>query len=209
MRSAMSIRSPRPTSTWPTAATCRPRRSSRRRCAPTRAHGDPHQAARGLCQAARHQGLRTAGHPALRADAVARAKTGPRRRSSAARSIPRTRSTSRAADRPGMRRTAARSVEPLGASTMPQSVLPTPSRFGTTASAAPSDARRTWASTSTSMCRLPAPHCAEAPSRCRPEPAPPSPCRCRARRSPGTPSASRASTSTIARPMSTSTCDIR
>ena len=34
MPSATSTRWPRPTSTWPTAATCRPRRSSRRRCAP-------------------------------------------------------------------------------------------------------------------------------------------------------------------------------
>ena len=58
--------------------------------------GDPHQAARGVCQAARHQGLRAA------RDAVVLVDQGegddwPRRRNWASRSTPTTRCTSRAA----------------------------------------------------------------------------------------------------------------
>ena len=135
-----------------------------------RAPGDPHQAARGLCQAARHQGLRAAGHAALRADQRRRARTGPRRRSSAARSIPRTRCTSRAAARRRCRpRRRPRSVEPLGASTMPQSVLPT-SRSGLPAAAATrAFERRARPSISTSTCarRARAPEPDEPRSRCR------------------------------------------
>ena len=75
------------------------------------------------------KGFELLAHAAVQPDAAARARTGPRRRNSARRSTPTTRSISRAASPIWPSAPDDLPVEPLGASTMPQSVLPSPSQF--------------------------------------------------------------------------------
>jgi FimV-like protein len=115
-----------------------------------RAHGHPHQAARGLRQAPRHQGLRTAGHAALFADARARARTGPRPRKWACRSTPTIRCTSRAAQPERCRRAAARwSSRWVRHDAAHGQTLPSPSQFNASIIDSTSPVAPTWIWTST------------------------------------------------------------
>ena len=95
----------------------------------SRSPGHPHQAARGLRQAARHQGLRVAGHAAVLADQGRGRRLG---QGPGARPPDRPREPAVQAGRRAGASVASdggRIIEPLGASTMPQSIMPSTSGF--------------------------------------------------------------------------------
>ena len=96
MPSAMSTRSPRPTSTWRMGATCRPRRSSRKRCAPRpSAWPSAPSCSRSMPSGATSR-VSSCWPRSCTTSRAARARSGPRRRPWAWASTPTTSCTSRA-----------------------------------------------------------------------------------------------------------------
>ncbi|MCK7494046.1 MAG: hypothetical protein MZW92_24490 [Comamonadaceae bacterium] len=138
------------------------------------AHGHPHQAARGLRQAARHQGLRAAGHASCySADRAAKARTGRKAQELGRQHRPRQRAVpARAASPTRCWAPSGQPVEPLGATTVPlHRRRPAPPAFR--AGRRRHAATAAWSSTSTSTCsrrRREPPARAARRSRCRSRP---------------------------------------
>ena len=134
-RSATSTRSPRPTSTSPTAATCRPRKSSRRRCAaiPERL------AIRSKLLEVYAKRRDTKGFELLATQLFALTR-GEGEDWAKAQELGSQIDPENPLYQAGRRAGASDArapacVEPLGASTLPQSILPVPSQYGSSVGA--------------------------------------------------------------------------